>query len=146
MIQRNRIRRARLVVSCGIALVVCSLGSLPVQAQTIGSSMVTFLNGKLNARVGGGECAHIATEALRVAGGEFVSSDLGADSPAAGDYDWGSLVTVISYTTKWADSNPANLAQPGDVIQYNTATFTYSKTSIVKTATSSHVRDCRRQL
>lgn len=118
------------------AFAVVSLFAVPAQAQSIGGSMVSFLQANVGKRVGGGECAHLATEALRVAGGEFVASDLGADSPAAGDYVWGTLVTVVSYSNKvWKDSNPTNPCQPGDVIQYNTATFTYSKTSVVKTAT-----------
>lgn len=116
----------------GLAIVVCTLLALEAEAQTIGSSMVTFLQGRVGTRVGGGECAHMATEALRVSGGEFVASDLGADYPSGGDYVWGTLVTVISRSTKWSDSNPTNKALPGDVIQYRNATFTYSKTSVVK--------------
>lgn len=96
-------------------------------AQTIGANMATYLKSALNTRVGGGECSQMATEALRVSGGEFVASDLGADSPSTGDYLWGTLVTVISYSNKtWSDSNKTNLCLVGDVIQYNSAVFTYS--------------------
>jgi hypothetical protein len=107
-----------------IAFAACIAGSLPAEAQTIGNSMVTFLNGKLNTRAGGGECANMATEALRVGGGEFVPYYLGADSPGTGDYVWGTLVTVISYANKTrSDSNPTAAVLPGDVIQYRSATI-----------------------
>ena len=71
-------------------LLVCMLCSVSAQAD-IGSAMVTFLGGKVNARVGGGECAHMATEALRVGGGEFIPKSLGTDYPGSGDYVWGTL-------------------------------------------------------
>jgi len=113
----------------------------------LGSATISFLQGKLNTRVGGGECAHMATEALRAAGGEFVPSDLGADSPSSGDYVWGDLVTEISYANKkWTDSNPSTPSQPGDIIQYGsgtkigTASYSSKHTSVVSTVDSTKKR------
>ena len=106
----NRVHRV--VWRASLALIISGAFSQPAQAQTIGSSMVTFLNGKLNTRVGGGECAHMATEALRANDGEFVPSDLGADSPATGDYVWGTLVTTISFSTVCSDSSPTSACLP----------------------------------
>ena len=133
-------RVLRVVGRASLALVIWGVSSLPAEAQTIGSSMVTFLNGKLSTRLGGGECAHLATEALRVSGGEFFATDLGADSPAAGDSVWGTLVTTISIvSTKWNDSTPASACLVGDIIQYGTntkigtATYTARHTSVVQT-------------
>jgi hypothetical protein len=81
--------------------------------------MVTFLNGKMGVRVGSGDCAPMATEALRVSGAEFYPGDLGPDTPTSGDYVWGTLITVISYTNNvWSDSAPTVAVLPGDVIQY----------------------------
>ncbi|MBI3866139.1 MAG: hypothetical protein HY290_30030 [Planctomycetia bacterium] len=115
---------SRLAFRVVVALFAGLAFSLPAEAQTIGNSMVGFLNSKLNARVGGGECSDMAAEALRVGGGEFVPYYLGADSPSSGDYVWGTLVTVISYSNKvWSDSNPTAAVQPGDVIQYRNATI-----------------------
>jgi len=91
-------------------------------AQSIGDNMISYLNGTLATRVGGGECDQMATEALRVAGGEFVPSDLGDDFPSTGDKVWGTLVTVISnQNNTWSDSNPGNTCLPGDVIQFGSA-------------------------
>lgn len=128
----------RVAVRAGLAFLVCSLFSLPAEAQTIGSAMVSFLQSRVSTRVGGGECAHMATEALRASGGEFYPGDLGADSPSTGDYVWGTLVTLISYSNKtWSDSNPANACLPGDIIQYGSGTtigstkYNYRHTSVV---------------
>ena len=130
----------RLTWQSMIALAVVFLTSHPANSQTIGSAMVSFAQGRVGTRVGGGECAHLATEALRVNGGEFVPGDLGADSPGTGDYVWGTLVTVISYANKtWSDSNPTNACLPGDVIQYGGsaimagARFPSRHTSVVTT-------------
>lgn len=81
--------------------------------------MVTFLDGKLQSRLGGGESSHLASEALRLGGGEFVPDDLGDDYPAKGDRVWGTLVKVIACDNgNWTDSNPDNVCLPGDVIQF----------------------------
>lgn len=124
----------------------CVVPGVSADAQTIGSKMVSFLQSKVGVRVGGGECAHMATEALRVAGGEFVPADLGADAPATGDYVWGDLVTVITYANKkWTDASPGNPCQPGDIIQYGaakfgTTTFPTKHTSVVSTVNTTKYR------
>ena len=133
----NRVKRV--VWRASLALMICGAFSQPAEAQAIGSSMVTFLNGKLSTRLGGGECAHMATEALRACGGEFFAADIGADSPAAGDFVWGTLVTTISLVNKVrTDSTPTAACLPGDIIQYGTGTkigtATYARhTSVVQT-------------
>ena len=94
--------------------------------QTLNSKVATFLAGKVGVRVGGGECAHAASEALRSSGAEFTNTDLGADSPAAGDYVWGTLVKSISVVNgKRTDSNPASKLLPGDIMQYRNTKFVY---------------------
>lgn len=82
----------------------------------------------------------MATEALRISGGEFFPGDLGVDSPSAGDYVWGTLITTISYANKTrSDSAPTIAVLPGDVIQYcgsvkiGTTTYPTRHTSVVKT-------------
>ena len=131
----------RNVLHLALAIVFSGLLSLPAQAQTYsGSGMVTYLTGKVGTRLGGGECAHMATEALRVNGGEFIPTDLGADSPAAGDYVWGTLLTTVTYVSSTVTySVPTAAILPGDIIQYGsgtkigTATYTARHTSVVKT-------------
>lgn len=134
-------RMSRVIWRASLALMFCGAGSLPAEAQTWtgGGALVTFLNGKLSTRLGGGECAHMATEALRACGGEFVAADLGADSPATGDYVWGTLLTTISYGTAWTDSAPTAACLPGDIIQFGigtkigTTTYAVRHTAVVQT-------------
>jgi hypothetical protein len=94
----------------------------PAQSAAIGQRMVAFLQSRLGVRLGGGECAHLASEALRVAGGQFFQ--ISPDNPRPGDYVWGSLVTVISAQHgQVTDSNPSAPVLPGDIIQYRNAVF-----------------------
>ena len=132
-----------MLLRCLLPAVLLLLSSA-CQAQTINQKIVTFLEGKRSVRVGGGECAHAASEALRVSGGEFMSSDLGADYPGAGDYVWGTLVKVVSYSNgRWTDSSPTVKALPGDILQYNntkivigTSTWTATRHTSVAAAVS----------
>lgn len=122
----------------------CLMTAATAAQAEIGSSMVTYLNENLNNRLGGGESEHLATEALRVNEGEFINAELGVDSPATGDYVWGTLITVISYSNqKWSDSNPTAACQPGDIIQYGgsaefgTTKYATHHTSVVNTVSAS---------
>jgi len=91
---------------------------------TIGEKMVRFLASKEGSRLGGGECAHLASEALRVSGGEFIRSDIGPDSPGANDYVWGTRKKTISWLSgRWNDSSPTTTLQVGDVMQYRATTI-----------------------
>lgn len=93
-------------------------------AQTLNSKVANYMATKVGVRCGGGECAHAATEALRVAGAEFSFLDLGPDSPGAGDYVWGTLVKEISAVTgRPIDSKPTTTVLPGDIIQYRNVKF-----------------------
>ena len=72
--------------------------------------MLKFCESKEGKRVGGGECSHLANEALRVADAEF--TQVGADgkrvpdSPSDGDYVWGKPLKTYSFdaNTKKAPS------------------------------------------
>lgn len=107
----------------------------------IGANMVNFLKDWPGFRLGGGECSHLASEALRVAGGEFARSQIGGDFPNTGDYVWGDLVKIVEFKNgRWSDSNPSTRVRPGDIIQYRDAKFVFSNathlfphhTSVVK--------------
>jgi len=90
-----------------------------LSAQTVGDRMVSYLESHLGQRVGGGECAHLAVEALRASGGKFnrlTSTTL--------DYNWGTLLTrVTGYANRAVYSVPTAKFLPGDVIQYTNARF-----------------------
>lgn len=124
-----------------IALVLTAMSFSPTcHGQTLNSKVATFLAGKVGVRVGGGECAHAASEALRSAGAEFTNLDLGPDSPAAGDYVWGTLVKSISIVNgKWTDSQPASKLLAGDIIQYRNTKFVYPTSTSTATQHTSIV-------
>ncbi len=86
------------------------------QSVSLGQKMYNFLSSRVGARVGGGECADIAVEALRVAGADFTRTE----RQGTQDYVWTS--NRVARLT-----NGRQLAgykfQVGDVIQYNNATF-----------------------
>jgi hypothetical protein len=125
----------KLALHAVTVLAIVCLHATVAKAQTIGSAMVSYLQSRVNSRVGGGECDHMAVEALRVGGGEFVASDLGSDAPDTGDLVWGTQVKLISFNGQWSDSNPSSAVQAGDVIQYNTAVFTLADSSTIQTPT-----------
>ncbi|MGZ3303687.1 MAG: CHAP domain-containing protein [Isosphaeraceae bacterium] len=84
--------------------------TVSIQAD-LNTNVLNFAASHLHQKVGGGECAHLANEALRVAGADFGVHDPNGN----GDYTWGTLVTTI--TSGW-DSSPAATCQPGDIIQF----------------------------
>jgi hypothetical protein len=79
-------------------------------ATDYNQQIIAFCKSHIGAQVGGGECAHLASEALRVAGADF----------AGKNYVWGSAITTI---TKGRDSNPSAACRPGDIIQFQAVTF-----------------------
>jgi hypothetical protein len=87
-------------------------------AATFGQSMANYLQQQVNSgkRIGGGECAHLATEALRVAGAEFIRTEPAGTS----DYVWSS--NRIARLTKGSQL-AGKVFQVGDIIQYQNATF-----------------------
>jgi hypothetical protein len=112
------------------ATMVLLVSTTMARAESINSRIVKFLEQQRGARVGGGECAHAASEALRISGGEFVAADLGKDTPAKGDYVWGKLIKHLScQDDQWKDSHPAAKVLPGDIVQYGDARFVDGKST-----------------
>lgn len=115
----------------------------------LNAAILKFCESKEGKRVGSGECAHLANEALRVAGAEY--TQIGADgkripdSPSSGDYVWGSQVKTYSFdakTKKVSDSDTQTKCKPGDILQFRdvkTSTgFSFPHhTAIVRTVDSS---------
>ncbi len=88
-------------------------------AVSLGDRMVAYLATVAGKRVGGGECGHCASEALRIAGAKFIF-----DNGSSLDYVWGSLVAKVTGKASGAIfSNPNARFKPGDVLQYSNAKF-----------------------
>jgi hypothetical protein len=108
--------------SAAVLLVaLCVAGGAHCQEKSIGESMVTFLKSNEGKRIGGGECAQLVTEAIRVSGGVFVRKN----SKSTNDYIWSdNLVSKVEGKDGKAEySDPSAKFLPGDVIQYVDARF-----------------------
>jgi hypothetical protein len=88
--------------------------------------MASYLESMRGQRLGGGECAHLATEALRVTGGQFIRTNSNTQ-----DYVWSdNLVTKVSIQNgKVVYSNPSARLRPGDIIQYTDTKFSDGKSA-----------------
>jgi hypothetical protein len=97
-----------------------------IQTASINQQIIAFCQTHLHAKVGGGECAQLVSEALRVAGANFMTSDPNHN----GDYVWGTLVTTM---TPGQASSSAR-CQPGDIIQFQNVTLSGGWTASHHTA------------
>lgn len=112
---------SRMVVS-SVVLIVLSQVTLPAAGQSYGTKVANYAKSKTGKRVGSGECAHLATECLRVAGAEFRRSGM-PDYPASGDYTWGAFVKELRKSgSRVTDSCPSCKCAVGDILQYRLGT------------------------
>ncbi|MCI0685053.1 MAG: amidase domain-containing protein [Gemmataceae bacterium] len=122
------------------ALALVFLVATAAAAQDYNAAIVKYCQARVGKRVGAGECAHLATEALRAAGAEFTHTDANgqriADSPKPGDYVWGQLIYKKEITDgrDTEDWRADKKARPGDIIQYGAARFASGPTIARHTA------------
>lgn len=107
--------RCRRILALCLILV---LGPAPSSAlaPSLGDRVVAFCLTHLGQRVGNGECAGLAFQALKAAGAR---PRTGPDYPNRGDYVWGTPVLVVGIQ----DGSAVRVGtysdvQPGDVIQF----------------------------
>jgi hypothetical protein len=102
-----------------VPAVVAPSSPIPLTQPSINDRMITFLASQIGRQIGGGECAHVATEALRTSGARFIPRP----ELVPGDTIWGTRVKVITTNGGWRDSAPNIKARPGDILQYYNAQF-----------------------
>jgi hypothetical protein len=106
-------------------IITTLLGAVP---EALGQAspndrVVKFCKDHVGEKVGGGQCSHLAEEALKHAKAKPRSTF--KEFPNAGDYVWGKLV----YTLEIKDNSPKETKvpqisiQPGDIVQLRHATF-----------------------
>lgn len=100
------------------ALVAAAMVSTTERAHAqYGAKIAAYCAEKIDKQVGAGECAHLAIEALRVAGADFIRDSL-PDHPQPGDYTWGERIKYLSFENgRLSDSHPASKSEPGDLLQ-----------------------------
>lgn len=86
------------------------------QTQSLGSKMAKLLEAKVGTRVGGGECAQMATEAMRASGADFTRTE------PAGTQNYVWTTNRVARLTQGSQATGQKF-QVGDIIQFDNATF-----------------------
>ena len=90
----------------------------------MGERVVSYCSRELGKQVGSGECADLASKALRYAG---AAGQHPPDWPQPGDYVWGQPVYSAEYANGKIVERPGASARlkvlPGDIVQFRNATL-----------------------
>jgi hypothetical protein len=101
-----------------VVFLVFAAPSLGGPQTQLGKKIVAFCEDHKGQCVGGGECSHLAEQALRASGGQR----RGRDVPNPGDYTWGrQLYCVERVGKKLKITGQIKGVQPGDIIQMRDA-------------------------
>jgi len=93
----------------------------PVASFTFGPSILAFCRENVGKRVGSGQCASLAGEALQSAG---AARRAGPDWPGEGDYVWGKLVAFVEAGFVGVKGiHELAAVEPGDIVQFHNARF-----------------------
>jgi len=85
------------------------------------SRVVAYCKSHLGQKVGNGQCAGLAFQALKAAGARTRG---GPDSPGRGDYVWGKQILLIESTATGPKmTGDLNDVHPGDIVQYHETKF-----------------------
>jgi len=113
---RQRLLSSILAVAAALSSPVRSAAS-----PSLGDRVVAFCRAHLGQKVGNGECAGLAFQALKWAG---AATRGGPDYPGKGDYVWGRPVLLIESTLAGPEmSGTFSSIEPGDVMQYRDVRF-----------------------
>ncbi|RYG42396.1 hypothetical protein EON79_18980, partial [bacterium] len=99
---------------------ILALASLPVapsKLPPLNEKIVAYCEARLGMRVGTGQCADLAQQALLT----FGAADRrrrAPDAPNAGDYVWGRRIATLV-----ADRREVEAILPGDLLQYRDVVF-----------------------
>jgi hypothetical protein len=127
-----------------LAVVVVALATLAGSARsqdakkkpaTVGDKVAAFAAEQKGKKVGSGQCADLATAALKAAG----AKGRGEDSPNKDDYTWGELV----YTQEATPAGPKVTGKraeikPGDVIQFRDTKWVTRSGNVIKARFAPH--------
>lgn len=118
----NKARVGHKAITLYAIIVIGALFAPSARAESPNEKLVKFCQANLGQKVGGGECADLANNALLAAGAKPQRAY--PDAPKEGDYVWGKLVASVE-VTKGGRKVEGKLAdaQAGDIIQYRDAAF-----------------------
>jgi len=94
----------------------------PVASFTYGPSILAFCQDSVGKRIGNGQCADLAAQALKNIGAPLRA---GADWPGEGDYVWGEPVAWVraGFLGLKGDQELAHV-EAGDIVQFHNTRFT----------------------
>jgi hypothetical protein len=108
-------RSETLTIVVFLVLAAPALGGTQTDLE---KKIVAFCEEHKGQCVGGGECSHLAEQALRASGGQR----RGPDAPNPGDYTWGKEVCSVERVGKKVKmTGQIKSVQPGDIIQMRDA-------------------------
>jgi hypothetical protein len=104
-----------------IGVALCAAALRAATTSPVGPRVVAYCQAHLGQKVGNGECAGLAFQALKAAGAKPRTEP---DFPGRGDYVWGRPIFIA----EGSGEGPKNTGaftdiQPGDVMQYRNVRF-----------------------
>ncbi len=89
--------------------------------SAIAPKIIAYCQNHLGQRVGNGQCAGLASQALKEAGAKTRG---GPDSPETGDYVWGRQILLVEAGPNGVKiTGEISDVHPGDIVQYRNARF-----------------------
>lgn len=110
--------------------------------DALGERVIAYCKNHMGERVGNGQCAGLAAQALKAAGAKMRA---GADYPGKGDYVWGRQILLVEGSAD-GPKITGDIAdvQPGDIIQFHGAVFAHGHyghhTAIVREASGHAIK------
>lgn len=118
---RRQAVRATVAIPATRAARAVPVNPLPVVASfSCNPSILSFCRDNLGRKIGTGQCAALAVEALKNSG----AASRGTDWPAAGDYVWGDPVALVK-ASFGGPKGTKDLArvEAGDIVQFHNTRF-----------------------
>ena len=110
-----------LVVTGLVWVVALTAHAAAADTPTLGDKVVAYCKAHLDEKVGNGECAGLAAQALSAAGARRRA---GPDFPHEGDYVWGKQVYLIESSPAGPkETGKLSNVRPGDIMQYRDVRF-----------------------
>ncbi len=107
------------------------------KSPTLGDKVLDYAKKQKGKQVGDGECASLATAALKEAGAKGRQKD----NPNPGDYVWGDLVLTVEYKKDKGRVEPTGKlsdVKPGDVVQFRDAQWVTRSGNVISTTSAPH--------
>lgn len=134
--------RLALIASLSLAAILLSAAwAVSAASPALGDRVLEFYKKHRGEQVGNGECAGLATQALKAAGAKTRG---GPDAPKPGDYVWGRQVLLVEASPEAPKlTGKVTDVLPGDIVQFHDTKFVTAHfphhTAVVKEMADQHL-------